>query len=246
MDSLRQNVWNNQILTFVSCLQPSADRSQCVRCPLGHASNGTRCEVCPSGFFGGNGTFAECARCPVSTYATSNATDYCAVCPSKADTRGQDAQQSASACLCSGNPDNAYGGNYNASLFYTDGYNEDALEDITEAGLFVSSGADHRPIEVISCWKDGGLLSSASASRAAAHHCVVCPDCYQCSETTGSEPHPMPGFWRKSTDSPKAHTCTYAYGCLGGRDSACNESYTGALSNSCPPCNHMHCMVIYI
>jgi predicted outer membrane repeat protein len=211
---------------------PSADRSVCEPCNVGQASNGTLCEDCPPGFFGGNGTEATCQRCPVSSYSTSNASFACTSCPSKSDTRGLDAQMMASACLCSGNPDNPTGGSYNASLYYVRGYSDDLRKDLETDGLVVR-GVDSRYVEVASCWEDGELVTSSSSDRAANHYCVVCPQCFRCAEDTGSDLHPMPGYWRRSVESPKAHKCFYRYGCLGGVDSECNTSYTGALCGSC-------------
>ena len=216
---------------------PNRQRSTCLDCPPGAASNGTVCIPCPPGYEGGNGTYSECAMCDEDEYSEEFASESCTVCPSKSDTRGLVAQGSAAACLCSGNPDNPIGGSYSASLFFADGedYSESLVEDLFEhePSLVAMTGVAGRPVEVLSCWKDGAWEASADASRAASYDCVVCPPCFNCSAGTASEPFTAPGYWRESPASPRAHKCRYRYGCLGGRESRCNVSYTGALCASC-------------
>ncbi len=224
---------------------PNADRSACISCAPGEASNGTLCTACPAGYHGGNGTEAECQICQEDEYSWHSASDSCIQCPSKSDTRRQIGQDAASACLCSGNPDIPTGGSYNSSLFFADGMQyfdedgeatslyEELLEYEPAALIAPTSVWGGRPVEVLSCWDGGEYVDSADATRASSHVCVVCPKCFNCSEGTGSEHFTAEGYWRKSQESPKAHKCLYKYGCLGGRDSVCNVSYTGALCASC-------------
>jgi hypothetical protein len=245
--SLGPNVVSNGA-SCVPCQEgqmPNEDRSACVRCAPGEASNGTLCLACPAGYHGGNGTESECQICEEDEYSWHNASEACTRCPSKADTRRLVGQDVASACLCSGNPDNPVGGSYNSSLFFADGekYKDDSgeptslFEDLVEyeprALIAQTSVWGGRPVEVLSCWDGGEYQDSSDAVRAAGHVCVVCPPCFNCSEGTGSEPFTGEGYWRESPESPKAHKCLYKYGCLGGRSSRCNVSYTGALCASC-------------
>lgn len=241
----------NVVSTGSSCVpcrgghMPNADRSACIPCAPGEASNGTLCTACPAGYHGGNGTEAECQICREDEYSWHAASQSCIQCPSKSDTRRQIGQDLASACLCSGNPDNPTGGSYNSSLFFADGPQyfdddgeatslyEELLEYEPAALIAPTSVWGGRPVQVLSCWNGGEYEESADARRAAAHVCVVCPACFNCSEGTGSEPFTGAGYWRRSPDSPRAHRCLFKYGCLGGRESVCNISYTGALCASC-------------
>ena len=223
---------------------PSADRSRCVPCAPGESSNGTECVACPAGYEGGNGTYRECQICRVDSYSPQNASESCTQCPSKADTRGVEGEGAAAACKCSGNPDNPVGGSYNQSLFFADGekyFDDDGdatglygdLLEFDPQPLIATNSLWGRPVEVLSCWDGGDYEDSSDVVRAGSHVCVVCPACFDCSAGTGSEPFTGEGYWREKPESPKAHKCLYKYGCVGGRDSRCNVSYTGALCASC-------------
>jgi hypothetical protein len=150
------------------------------------------------------------------------------LCPPKSDTRGRLGEDSSASCLCSDNPDIPDAGNYDSSLFQLKHFSEDQQELLAEEKLVTANN-----VVLISCWSDGELLDNADADEAVQQSCIVCASCWNCSDGTGSIPVPMPGFWRQSPISSKSHKCFYQYGCLGGSDSQCNASYTGALCASC-------------